>query len=286
MSILGFALVLTAAFCHATWNFFVKRINAGPELVWLFSALSVMIYLPLAVWVGVGIPLFDPTQMLFVAGSAALHLGYFLLLQIGYRKGDLSLVYPTARATGPLLSTFFAVLFLGEQITPQIAMGGVVIIIGVLMLTGGFRRSGDSALLSLGFGLMAGLFIGSYTAWDAYAVSALMIPPLLLDYASSLGRTILLAPLALRRRVLVQDIWRQHKLGVLAIAVFNPLAYILVLIALTFTPVVFVAPIRELSVLLTVLMASLLLGEGQLKHRLTWATVILAGVVILALAGR
>ncbi len=286
MSILGFALVLTAAFCHAIWNFFVKRINAGPELVWLFSALSVVIYLPLAVWIGAGIPLFDATQMLFIAGSAALHLGYFLLLQIGYRKGDLSLVYPTARATGPLLSTCFAVLFLGEQITLLIATGGAVIIFGVLMLTGGFRRSSGSALLSLGFGLMAGLFIGSYTAWDAYAVSALMIPPLLLDYVSSVGRTVLLAPLALRRRALIQDIWQQHKFGVLAIAVFNPLAYILVLIALTFTPVVFVAPIRELSVLLTVLMGSLLLGEGQLKHRLTWASVILAGVVLLALAGQ
>jgi len=284
MSILGFALVLTAAFCHATWNFFVKRINAGPELVWLFSALSVVIYLPLAIWIGAGIPLFDATQMFFIAGSAALHLGYFLLLQIGYRKGDLSLVYPTARATGPLLSTCFAVLFLDEQITPQIAVGGAVIIFGVLMLTGGFRRSGGSALLSLGFGSMAGLFIGSYTAWDAYAVSALMIPPLLLDYASSVVRTVLLAPLALRRRVLIRNIWQQHRFGVLAIAAFNPLAYIMVLIALTFTPVVFVAPIRDLSVLLTVLMGSLLLGEGQLKHRLTYATVILAGVVVLALA--
>ena len=86
MTFLGFALVLTAAFCHATWNYLVKRINAGPELVWLFSVLAVVIYLPLAIYVGIGRTAFDWTQILFMAVSAALHLGYFLLLQLGYRK--------------------------------------------------------------------------------------------------------------------------------------------------------------------------------------------------------
>ena len=115
MSTPGFALVLAAAVCHATWNYFVKRINAGPELVWLFSMLSVLIYFPLAAWYGARWTEFGARELLFIAGSAVLHLGYFLLLQMGYRKGDLSLVYPTARATGPLLSTTFAVLFLGKS---------------------------------------------------------------------------------------------------------------------------------------------------------------------------
>ena len=177
-----------------------------------------------------------------------LHLGYFLLLQMGYRKGDLSLVYPTARAIGPLLSTTFAVLFLGETLSAQIALGGAIIIFGVLMLTGGVKRGSGQGALSLGFGVGAGLLIGSYTAWDAYAVSVLLIPPLLIDYVSSVGRSVLLAPIAYRRRRQVHTIWEDHKLGVVAVAVFNPLAYILVLVALTFTPVVYVAPIRELSV--------------------------------------
>ena len=69
----------------------------------------------------------------------ALHLAYVLLLQAGYRNGDLSLVYPMARATGPLLSTTFAVFFLGETVTAQMGLGAGVIICGVLFLTGGFR---------------------------------------------------------------------------------------------------------------------------------------------------
>lgn len=283
MTFLALALVLAAAFCHATWNFFVKRVNGGPELIWLFSAISVLIYLPVAgyIFVAAGQSL-DLNDALIIVGSSVLHLGYFLLLQQGYRKGDLSLVYPTARATGPFLSTSFAVIFLGEQLTPQILAGAIAVIVGVLFLTGGFKRNARHLTSSLLFGLGAGILIGSYTVWDAYAVSALMIPPILLDYASSVGRTVLLASYAMRRKEVMARQWREHRVGVICIAVFNPLAYILVLYALTFTPVVYVAPTRELSVLITVMMGTLLLGEGHLRERLIWATLILFGVVLLA----
>jgi len=83
---------------------------------------------------------------------------------------------------------------------------------------------------------------------------------------------------------LIAGHWRDHRLGVIAIAVFNPLAYILVLYALTFTPVVYVAPTREMSVLITVMMGSILLGEGDLRRRMLWAGLILVGVVLLATA--
>jgi len=285
MSLTGLALVLAAAFCHATWNFCVKRINGGPELIWVFSLLALILYLPVALWiVVVERPVFGPPQILFTCGSALLHLGYFLLLQTGYRKGDLSLVYPTARATGPLLSTSFAVLFLGETVTAQMGLGAGIIIFGVLMLTGGIGRVGARVPASLAFGLGAGTLIGGYTAWDAYTVSALLVPPLLLDYASSLARVVLLAPAAHRNRAEIRRQWRDHRLGVLAIAVFSPLAYILVLYALTFTPVAYVAPTREVSVLLTVLAGSLLLNEGCLSQRLGWAAVILSGMALLVTA--
>ena len=51
MTAFGLALVLTAAICHATWNFLVKRINGGAELIWLFSALALVLYFPVIIWV-------------------------------------------------------------------------------------------------------------------------------------------------------------------------------------------------------------------------------------------
>lgn len=284
MSLFALALVLAAACCHATWNLLVKRVGGGPELVWLFSFVSVLLYLPLAVAVVVfEDPVLGWREIAFCLGSALLHMGYFLLLQQGYRRGDLSLVYPTARATGPLLSTLFAVLVLGEALTPAVALGGMAIVVGVVFLTGGFARRAEHVRASLVFGLLAGTLIASYTIWDTQVVRLLLVPPLLLDYASSLTRATLLAPVAARRWDSVRLQWREHRWAVLGIAVFNPLAYILVLTALVFTPVVYVAPAREVSVLLTVAAGSLLLGEGDLRRRLGWAALILAGMTVLAL---
>jgi len=285
MTLLGFSLVLSAAICHATWNFFIKKLNSGPELVWLFSLVAAVLYLPVAAyaWVTHSASL-NLQDVGFIVGSAILHLGYFLLLQQGYRHGDLSVVYPTARATGPFLSTLFAVIVLGETMTLQIGVGGAIIIIGVLFLTGKRSRSAGAPVKSALFGLAAGLLIGSYTVWDAHAVATLLVPPLILDYASCLGRVVLLSPIAAKRTGEIKRLWRDHRIAVIVIAVFNPLAYILVLYAMTFTQIVYVAPLREVGVLLTVLMGSLILGEGDLRRRLVWAVVILTGVSILATA--
>ncbi len=282
MTVTGFALVLAAALCHAAWNVCVKRVGGGAELIWLFSAVSAALFLPVTLWVIVTErPVLEPVHWLFLTGSAALHLAYFWLLQTGYRHGDLSLVYPTARATGPLLSASFAVLVLGETVTPQMGLGAALIIGGVLMLTGGIRRRAKGLAVSLGFGLAVGALIGTYTVWDAYAVAVLLISPILMDYATAILRTVALAPVAWRRREVVAGHWRNHRPEVFAIAILSPVAYILVMYALTFTPVAYVAPTREISVVLAVLAGSLLLGEGDLRRRLTWAGVIFAGMALL-----
>jgi drug/metabolite transporter (DMT)-like permease len=168
--------------------------------------------------------------------------------------------------------------------TYQIAAGGLAVIIGVIFLTGGFRRHRKNVTASIVFGLSAGFLISSYTVWDAYAVSTVLVPPLLLDYVSCISRGVLLAPIAAQRKGLLKEYWRGRRFGIITIAVFNPLAYILVLYALTFTPVVYVAPTREASVLITVLMGSIWLNEGNLRERMLWAALIVSGVGLLATA--
>ncbi|MEJ6388667.1 EamA family transporter [Gymnodinialimonas ulvae] len=281
MTPLGFSLVLAAAFAHATWNFLVKRLNGGPELLWLFAALSLPVYGPFALYLALTFDGWSALVAVALVGTALLHLGYFLLLQAGYRAGDLSIVYPTARATGPVLSSLMALVLLAQALPAQAALGGAIIVFGVAMLTGG-PRGGARPLKSLAYGLGVGTLIGTYTVWDAWGVSVLLIPPILMDYASAIGRSVLLYPYARRRWDKVQALWRDHKPAVLIIAVLNSGAYILVLYALTFTPVIYVAPLREVSVLIAVLLGSVVLGEGQLGRRLGWAVVIVAGVSILA----
>jgi drug/metabolite transporter (DMT)-like permease len=286
MTFFALVLVLLAAVFHATWNLLAKRVGAGGAIfVWLFGLFSVFIYAPLAL--GVILlqgPHLGPAQLVFMFGSGALHLGYFVVLQRGYAVGDLSLVYPLARGTGPLLASVGAVVLLGER-PGVVAVSGILLItLGVLLLTrepGSFRGPG----LGMGviYGLLTGGFIAAYTLWDKQAVSALLIPPLLQSWATTLVTVALLTPLVVRHRKEALSLWQAHKPEVLGIAVLSPLSYILVLTALVFTPVSYVAPAREISILIGVLMGTQLLAEGHTASRLLAAGSMVAGVAALAL---
>jgi drug/metabolite transporter (DMT)-like permease len=247
--------------------------------------LSALIYTPLALalmalygarigWLEVGL----------MAGSAALHTGYFLLLNQGYRSGDLSLVYPLARGTGPLLSSAAAIAFLGERPSLLGLSSALLIIAGVLVLTGNpaqLRRAGARAAMQ--YALLTGAFIAVYTLWDKQAVSRFAVAPLLLDWGANLGRALLLTPFALRHRDKARHEWQTHRAEALGVACLAPLSYILVLTALSFTPVTYVAPAREISILIGTVMGTRWLAEGDAGRRLLGAAAMVAGIVGLAM---
>lgn len=286
MTGLALALVLASAVIHASWNYLAKRIGGGgTSFIWLISALAAVIYAP----VGIGVILLEKpqiglTQLGVVAVSACMHLAYFILLTRGYRAGDLSLVYPLARGTGPMLSTVAAIFLLGERPSP-IAVGGALLIgCGVMILTGDprkFRESGNGAAIT--YALLTGLVIATYTIWDKQAVSVMLIPPLLFDWVSNLMRASLLAPYALRNRVTVAHHWREHRFEAVTIAVLSSLSYILVLTALRFSPVSYIAPTREISILIGAFLGARLLSEGEPLRRLAAASAMMIGVAALAL---
>ncbi len=288
MTFFALVLVLLAAVFHATWNLLAKRVGEGGAVfVWLFGLFSVLVYAPLAlVLIVLQKPHLGVAQFVFMFGSGALHLGYFVVLQRGYAVGDLSLVYPLARGTGPLLATVGAVILLGER-PGAVAFSGILLItLGVFMLT----REPTTLLRGPGlgsgviYGLLTGVFIAAYTLWDKHAVSALLVPPLLQSWATTVVTVALLTPVALRRRKEALVLWRTYKPEVLGIAVLSPLSYILVLTALVFTPVSYVAPAREISILIGVAMGTQLLAEGHAASRLLAAGAMVVGVAALALS--
>jgi drug/metabolite transporter (DMT)-like permease len=285
MSTLAFVLALISTVCHATWNLLAKRAEGGTTFVWLFSALATVIYFPVILAAVILLRLhIDTLQLIFIVGSAILHLVYFLLLQRGYRVGDFSLTYPLARGTGPLLSTLAAIVLLGERPSLFALFGVLCIIGGVFILVGGpaqiRKLNSRPAIL---YAVITGVFIAAYTIWDKYAVSTLLISPILYDWSSSLARTLILSPIASRHWSQVREKWQLHRREALGIAVLSPLAYILVLFALTFAPVSHVAPLRELSILIGTIMGTHLLAEGHKSRRLAAAGIILLGAALLAL---
>ena len=289
MTPVALTLVLLSAVAHATWNLFAKRDGGGARFIWLFEALAALLYAPLALYViAVERPRIGALGVAFLAGSVLLHLAYFLILQRGYSVGDLSLVYPLARGTGPTLSTAAAIAFFGERPTPLAIAGALLVAVSVVILVGGPRlaRSAGSAGgagWAIGYGLLTGVVIAAYTLWDKRAVSALLIPPILLNWSNDVGRAILLLPLALRDKRAVHDLWRAHWREALGVAILSPLSYLLVLTALVFTPVSYVAPAREVSILIGAAMGTRLLSEGDAPRRLVAAGAMVLGVVALAL---
>ncbi|SDP62842.1 EamA-like transporter family protein [Actinopolyspora xinjiangensis] len=281
-------LVVVAAAAHAGWNYFAKRVaSGGAAFVWLTAACSTVLYLPLAALVVLraGLPPLH-VGLLGVVVSAALHLAYFVLLQRGYAVGDMSVVYPLARGTGPLLALLIAVLLLDERPGVTGVAGGLLVVLGVLVITsgGGDTRPRAGQLAGIGFGLLTGGMIALYTVWDAYAVTALALSPLLFDWANQLARVVLFAPYAWGRRDRIAGVWAKNRREVVLVGLLSPLAYLLVLFAMRLAPVSLVAPARELSIVLAALLGWWLLREGDPGRRIAGSAVVVSGVVLLGIA--
>jgi drug/metabolite transporter (DMT)-like permease len=278
-------LILAAALVHASWNFLAKRASGHATFTWLFAVLSALIYTPVAACV---IFLWDATigwvEVGLMAGSGALHTAYFVLLNQGYRSGDLSLVYPLARGTGPLISSVAAILFLGERPSTVALAGALLVIAGVVVLTSNpeqLRRAG--ARMAIQYALVTGAFIAAYTLWDKQSVSRFAMSPVVLDWGANVGRAFLLTPFALRHWDEARVEWKTHWREALGVAFLAPLSYILVLTALAFTPVSYVAPAREISILVGTAMGARLLAEGDAARRLAGACAMVLGLMALAI---
>jgi drug/metabolite transporter (DMT)-like permease len=129
---------------------------------------------------------------------------------------------------------------------------------------------------------LAGTATAAYTIFDKYAVSMYLISPILVQYFINIGRLAVLTPFALRDWDQIHRQWRQHRRQVIGVAILAPLSYILVLTALVFSPVSYVAPAREISILIGTFMGTRLLAEGHAVRRLIGAAVMMLGLTALA----
>jgi len=288
MPLLALGMVLLAACTHATWNYWAKRAAASRHIVWLYSVGSAVLYAPIVAWILIfHRPEFSTAQCLALLATGVLHMGYSLLLQAGYRVSDLSLVYPIARGTGPLLSFLAATFFLGEPAN-SLSVLGVVLVVGGILLVSGLVMSGTTGShrkaprAGVAFGLLIGVFIAAYTINDGWAVKVLMISPFIVDFTGNLLRIVLLAPRALGNRVELMQEVRLYRTSIIVVSVLGPLGYILVLFAMQIAPIGHVAPARELATLVGSYFGVKLLKERMTPQRVIGAVLIVGGVVSLS----
>ena len=286
MPLSALLLILFAAWCHATWNLFLKKSHGGGiAFFWLVAWFEIIIYAPLAitqVWQAGWRP--DALSLAMMLGSALIHVAYFVFLDRGYRSGDLSVVYPLARASGPLLTIIAAVFFIGERPAPIALAGALLIGAGAMMLSGNplsmLRRGGQG----IGFALATGAMIALYTVWDRQAVAALLIPPIIYYWGSIVLRLAVTTPVCLSSMDRIRTIWRIDRRAVLAVAALSPLSYGLALYAMTMAPLSYVAPARETSILVAAPYGTHFLKEVDVARRLVAAFMMVLGLAGIALA--
>ena len=289
MLLFPLSLVVLAAVIHASWNLLAKRAAAsGAAFVFAYSLVSCVLYLPWVVWV-----LAHERQSwslpvaVCIVLSGLIHLAYNLCLQRGYQVADLSVVYPVARGTGPMLSSLGAFIFLHETPTAHGLAGLLAVVtgIGLIAIQGdlsAFRRPGGQQGVRWGFA--TGSLIATYTVVDGYGVKFLGIQPVVLDWFSTLLRIFLLAPVMVAAPKRALELMKGRWLLAIGVGVLSPLSYILVLTALDWgAPLSLVAPAREMSMMVGAMFGMVFLREAISAQRLAGCMALIAGVVLLGL---
>ncbi|HEY7061008.1 MAG TPA: EamA family transporter [Chloroflexota bacterium] len=287
MSGLALGLVLLAACVHASWNLLAKQAHDKLAFLWASALVSAIVYAPLGLWLLVTHPL-PAAGWAIVGGSSLLEAAYYWGLAQAYRHGDLSLVYPIARGTAPLLVPILAAVFLGERLS-AVGAGGVVLVVGgvltlhlpALSLRGVRALAGAAGQLGTRYALLTGVFIASYSTLDKRGVA--LVQPALYAYLLFCGITVTLVPLLLGLRTKVGLEWRQSRRSILLVGLLGPCSYGLVLAALTLAPVSYVSPAREVSVVIAALLGAYVLHEPYGRQRLVGSALIAAGLALLVL---
>jgi drug/metabolite transporter (DMT)-like permease len=279
------ALVVCAAVLHTVWNALAKRADNQFLFLWCSVSVATALLLPLGL---LRLPAERaPTSGLpFVAASVIIHALYFWALGRAYRHGDFSRVYPMARGLGVALVPLVALPLFGEGLSWLGSLGVGLVVLGIAALGTLPPAPNASVARASGAGtawtLVTGLTIAAYSLVDKAGVTRLHPVPYIA--LMGVGLSVVLAPLVLADRRALGREWRRHWRTILVASAMNLTSYLLVLFAFRLSKVGYVVAARELSILFSAFIGSLWLGEGRLAPRLAGASVVLAGVVCVALA--
>jgi drug/metabolite transporter (DMT)-like permease len=284
---IAIVLALVAAALHGTWNVIVKVSGDPTTTLTRATAAGALLMTPPAVvaWLVSGRPGLTIEASGLAALSALLEIIYIFLLSAAYRRGEVSVVYPIARGSAPLLAVLIGLTLLGERLAAPELLGVGLLLAGILAVTLP-QTSGRATLPAL----LTGVAIAAYTAVDRVGVR-LAAPWLYGWLLVLLMATGLMVTQWVRARLAGSTVkpereaepppatWRQA----VVIGLFMWTGYLLVLVALSLAPLSVVAPVRE-----TAVVAVAVWGVWRLRERraaalkLSGAVATLVGVALLA----
>lgn len=227
----------------------------------------------------------------FIFGTVVLHTLYFVFLGRSYTYADLSLAYPVARGMGPALVPVIGVLLLKEIITTLAIVGIISVVLGIFIVYwwGQFRKVFHDFFrffreAGTRCALFTGLVITVYSVWDKMGVS--YVNPLLYMYFLVLGSALFLTPYVcwIHGTKAIRIEMKRETSAIIMSGLLMFIAYGLILFALQFSRVSYIAPAREVGIVIGVLFGTLMLGEPFGKGRVLGSCLIVFGLVLISLA--
>jgi drug/metabolite transporter (DMT)-like permease len=272
-------LVLLAAVFHASWNALLKAsenpLSLATRAVTWGTAVSLP---PVAVaWIVAGRPGLPLAGWLLALASAFLELIYFITLSTAYQRGELSVVYPIARGSAPLLAVLVGLLLFGERLHPSAGLGVLALLAGIWAV-----RRPATAGSALWPALLTGVMIAAYTSVDRIGVR--LGPPWIYGWLLWLFGAIFLIAYTSIRRVPGSRLTDEPKMSV-TVGVLMTAAYFMILFALSVAPLAIIAPLRESAIVLVTAWGIWRLGERRGAWiRAAGALAIVAGIALLTVA--
>jgi drug/metabolite transporter (DMT)-like permease len=272
--LLATILALASAALHAGWNLRIKVSTDRVAATGAQFAFGGLVYLPLLMLTGLP----ESDVLMLLAVSTLIHVVYLAALIRSYATGDFSMAYPLARGGGAMIAAIGGITLLGDDVPPLAAAAMIVVGLGLASLV----RPGTPPH-AIGWGLLTALLIGSYTLIDSAGARDSGV-----SYAVAIGATAglafnLAAVAGGHGRALVATMrsdWSRH----LGAGICSHGAYLLVLIAVNYAPVGYVATLRESSVVLGAAMAWWMLRERLAAPRVASSAIVAAGMVMLVAA--
>ena len=280
MELSVFLAVLAAAFMHASWNLLVKlKLDRFMSLFLLQTLMGLMGIAMLFVFAW-------PTResLPYALVSGVLHTGYNIFLARSYRDGDLSLVYPIARGTAPLITLLATWLVASEQIDAVTAIAIGVLVTGIWLMAAGKSKALKLDKTSLFFALGTSCFIAAYTVVDGLggrlsgAASGYTAVVFILD-----AIFLFVAGLYMRGPGILRSVAPYWKSGIVG-STLSAGAYWIVIWAMTQAPIAAVAALRETSILFVILMSAKFLKEHISWSRVAGGVLVVIGAIALRLS--
>ncbi len=289
MNALALSIVLVSAFLHAGWNYLLKKSERKIVFTWWFLLVAIILFLPMFLYYypRVVIP---PAGWLCIAATGIIHGLYFWFMGGAYQRGDLSLVYPLARGSGPLFIPILAVLLLREEISP-LGLTGIILIVGGIYCIH-LRSFNGAAFLepfrafqggASRWALFTGLAIASYSLVDKIGVG-LVHPPVYIYLLFVIAWLVISPPVLIRERGRLLSEWRNRKGSIIIVGFLSGFTYLLILFALRLSKVSYVAAVREVSIVLSSYYGVVLLKERHGAPKLLGALLITLGVIAIGMS--